>query len=153
MELLYLEEWESHIPDLESSLKSALTKTFKRLNVKVNYEVDLTLVDKETIHQLNYEYRKIDRPTDVLSFAFLEGEDPISNIKNPRILRLLGDIFIAGEVAEKQAEELGHSLKREIVFLFIHGLLHLLGYDHQNEEEAEKMYALQREIIQEVEGL
>lgn len=153
MELLYLEEWESHIPDLEASLKSALTKTFKRLNVKVNYEVDLTLVDKETIHQLNYEYRKIDRPTDVLSFAFLEGEDPISNIKNPRILRLLGDIFIAGEVAEKQAEELGHSLKREIVFLFIHGLLHLLGYDHQNEEEAEKMYALQREIIQEVEGL
>lgn len=112
------------------------------------FEVSVTIVDLDTIHNINKEYRNIDRPTDVISFAFLDNEDlPI--IKG--VPTLLGDIYICKEKAIQQAEEYNHSLRRELAFLYTHGLLHLFGYDHVNsKEEEEVMFSLQDRILNEV---
>ena len=111
---------------------------------KIIFEVDL--VSKETIHQINRDYRKVDRPTDVISFAFEDNED-FSLLKGDNLPRDLGEIFICVDKAHEQAEEYHHSFEREMAFLFTHGLLHLLGYDHQNSEEEKEMFAIQNEIM------
>lgn len=121
-------------------------------------EVDLTFVDDEQIHQLNREYRGIDRPTDVLSFAMneitndeleiiyeLEEDDATEGIPN-----VLGDIIISVPRAKLQSEEYGHSLERELGFLFVHGFLHLLGYDHQDEASEAEMMGKQEAVLAEV---
>ena len=121
--------------------------TQRKVDRKGHFEVSVTFVDLETIHEINKTYRKIDRPTDVISFAFLDNEEFV--IKGVPIL--LGDIYICKEIAIKQADEYGHSLRRELAFLFTHGLLHLFGYDHVNSEEEERvMFSLQDEILNEV---
>ena len=96
------------------------------------------------IHKLNKEYRGIDRPTDVISFALEDKED----IKYEDF-RLLGDIYISLDKAKEQAIEYGHSFKREICFLAVHGLLHLLGYDHMIKEEEKIMFSKQELILNE----
>ena len=101
-------------------------------------------VDPEQIHEINKEYRGIDRPTDVISFALMDEEDDYE-VKEEE--NQLGDIFINVRAISDQAVEYGHSLRREVCFLFTHGLLHLLGYDHMNEEEEKEMFALQDEIL------
>jgi len=117
-------------------------------------EVALTFVDDKRIRELNREYRGIDRPTDVLSFALNEdGGEPdivfgdLSDDEDDPISGMLGDIVISLERAKAQSEAYGHSLEREIGFLFVHGFLHLLGYDHQTEEEERIMFAKQEEIL------
>lgn len=102
-------------------------------------DVDITLVDDESIRELNREYRGKDAPTDVLSFSLLEdgGEEPY--IVGDPAFNLLGDVVISVETAARQAEEYGHSLERELGFLTAHGVLHLLGYDHGTPEEEERM--------------
>ena len=123
--------------------------TQNKVGKKGTFEVSVTIVDIETIHDINKKYRNIDRPTDVISFAFLDNDD-LPVIKGMPIL--LGDIYICDEVAIRQANEYNHSLRRELAFLFTHGLLHLFGYDHVNSEEEEKiMFTLQDEILNEVE--
>ncbi|WP_196603363.1 rRNA maturation RNase YbeY [Pectinatus haikarae] len=102
-----------------------------------NSEVSITLTDNKNIHALNKKYRNIDRPTDVLSFALNEGEEP--NIEGGAPVNVLGDIIISVEKTAKQAEEYGHSVKREIAFLTVHGMLHLLGYDHIEENDRVEM--------------
>ena len=103
-------------------------------------EVSLTITDDDTIHKLNREYRGIDRPTDVLSFAFHESDEPeIITDDIDEAVDTLGDIIISVERAKIQAEDYGHSLRREIVFLTVHGMLHLLGYDHIEEEDRLEM--------------
>lgn len=101
-------------------------------------EVSLTLVDDARIHELNRDYRGVDRPTDVLSFALQEESED-----EPDILDyeddLLGDIIISVERARAQAVEYGHAFERELVYLAVHGTLHLLGYDHMEEEDKTKM--------------
>lgn len=101
-------------------------------------EVSLTLVDDSRIHELNRDYRGVDRPTDVLSFALQEETED-----EPEILdyedAVLGDIIISVERARAQAEEYGHSFEREIAYLAVHGTLHLLGYDHESEAEKVEM--------------
>ncbi len=93
-------------------------------------EISVTFVDDERIHELNREYRNVDRSTDVLSFPL--GENGVYD-KNPENgACLLGDIVISVETAVRQAETYGHSLQREIGFLTVHSMLHLLGYDHVN---------------------
>lgn len=101
-------------------------------------------VDPEQIHEINKEYRGIDRPTDVISFALMDEEDDYE-VKEEE--NQLGDIFINVRAISDQAVEYGHSLRREVCFLFTHGLLHLLGYDHMNEKEEKEMFALQDEIL------
>ncbi|REK59656.1 MAG: rRNA maturation RNase YbeY [Thermobacillus sp.] len=117
-------------------------------------EVALTFVDDARIRELNREYRGIDRPTDVLSFAMQEGDEPDivfdewEDGETDPVSGMLGDIVISLERAKAQSEEYGHSLEREIGFLFVHGFLHLLGYDHQTAEEEAVMFARQEEILQ-----
>lgn len=103
--------------------------------------LSLLFVNDRGIRKINREFRKIDVPTDVLSFPV------VKHSPHPDI-QLLGDIVISVETAQKQAKSLGHSLEREITFLLIHGILHLLGWDHERSpQEAKKMYKKQREIL------
>ena len=105
---------------------------------------NIIIVDDETIHKLNKEYRGKDSVTDVISFA-LEDDDTFVKTE----YRILGDIYICVNKAKSQALEYGHSFLREISFLTIHGLLHLLGYDHMVKEEEEVMFKLQEMILNE----
>ncbi|MCI1856565.1 MAG: rRNA maturation RNase YbeY [Sporolactobacillus sp.] len=111
-------------------------------------ECSLTFTDNDRIQRINRDYRGIDRPTDVISFALEEraaGEVPIYRQKGEP--RVLGDIIVSLDKAHEQATEYGHSFKRELGFLIIHGLLHLLGYDHRTEKEREKMFGIQEQIL------
>lgn len=107
--------------------------------------ITVTLVDDEAIHEINRSYRNVDRPTDVISFPSEEGES-IAAIPDG----FLGDIIISVPRARAQAEEYGHSFRRELSFLAVHGTLHLLGYDHMTEEEAKEMFGLQEDILKEM---
>lgn len=127
------------LKDVEMVLKKAIE--IEKLGV-VNFNV--IIVNNEFIHKMNKEYRGIDRPTDVISFA-LEDEHDIDY----EDFRLLGDIYISIDKAKEQAKEYGHSLKREICFLSVHGLLHLLGYDHMEKEDEKVMFARQEMILNE----
>jgi probable rRNA maturation factor len=113
-------------------------------------EVALTFVDNETIHSLNREYRGIDRPTDVLSFAMREMGEDEPEILSDDIPDMLGDIVISVPRAIEQAQEYGHSVERELGFLFVHGFLHLIGYDHDHEEAEKEMFRRQESILQAV---
>ena len=119
----------------------------KKLNIKCDPIVSVSIVDNRYIHKINKKYRHIDRPTDVISFAFLDNENNYDKILFSPGPVVLGDIYISLEKAKEQAEEYGHSLHRELSFLFIHGLLHLLGYDHMNEKDEKVMFHLQEEIL------
>lgn len=118
-------------------------------------EVMLSFVNDEAIHQLNKEYRNIDRPTDVLSFAMQEESDEeldiIYEVENEDDILpfegVLGDIIISTERAKSQSEEYGHSLERELGFLFVHGFLHLIGYDHQDEASEAVMTEKQEAVL------
>ena len=105
---------------------------------------NIIIVNNEQIHRLNKDYRKIDRPTDVITFA-LEDYDDIRYDN----FRLLGDIYISLDKAKEQAIEYGHSFKREICFLAVHGFLHLLGYDHMEKKDEEVMFGKQELILNE----
>jgi probable rRNA maturation factor len=128
---------------------SALAKTaFELLHITTNYEIDVSLVDDETIHQINRDYRKVDRVTDVISFAFNDDKDPKDQINDPSVERMLGEILICLPQAQRQAATIGNSLQRELSFLFVHGLLHLLGYDHMKKEDEDIMFPLQDKILE-----
>ena len=105
-------------------------------------EFNIIIVDNEKIHKINKEYRNVDRPTDVISFAMEDNMD----IKYEDF-RLLGDIYISIDKCYEQAKEYEHSRVREICFLATHGILHLLGYDHMEEEEEKEMFGLQEELL------
>lgn len=124
-----------------SYLDEVINHTFDKLNV-TNAYCDIIFIDDEKMHEMNNEYRGIDRTTDVLSFA-LEDNKAIEESE-----RELGDIFVSIPKMKAQAEEYGHSEKRELSFLVCHGLLHLLGYDHTRSKEEEKLqFGLQEEIL------
>ncbi|WP_373464674.1 rRNA maturation RNase YbeY [Bacillus sp. V2I10] len=110
-------------------------------------ELSVTFVDNEKIKEINRDYRSKDQVTDVISFAMEEqgeGEVSIVGVDMPPVL---GDIIISVPRASEQAEEYGHSFTRELGFLAVHGLLHLLGYDHMTEEDEKKMFGKQKEIL------
>lgn len=136
--------------DVEKNLAAEIIRaaeTVGKIYGAENSEVSITLTDDETIHQLNKKYRNIDRPTDVLSFAFRESDEPkIFGAET----ETLGDVIISLERAKVQAEEFGHSFLREIIFLEVHGLLHLLGYDHITEEDRLEMESEQKFIMSEL---
>lgn len=127
----------------ESQFIEIIETTLNHLHIDDDIELSCVLVDDEKIHEINREYRKIDRSTDVISFA-LEDSDQFYVEGMPRNI---GDIFISIDHASAQAKEYGHSLKREMCFLFTHGLLHLLGYDHMKEEDEKEMFTLQKDIL------
>ena len=124
-------------------IQRAVKAALRYENFSRRYEVSVTLVDNEAIHRINLEHRGVDRPTDVLSFPmfdedFGDGEACV-----------LGDIVLSLERAYSQAAEYGHSVKREIAFLTVHSVLHLLGYDHEEgKAEESDMFARQEAILE-----
>ena len=131
-------------PDLRRLVKRAVLAVLDFEDFGRRAEVSVTFTDNEGIHALNREYRNVDRPTDVLSFPLSDGED----YDTDGDAVLLGDIVISLERAQTQAEEYGHSFEREVAFLTVHSMLHLLGYDHETSPEDERgMFARQDEIL------
>jgi probable rRNA maturation factor len=111
-------------------------------------EVSIMIVDNSYIQELNFIYRQQNRPTDVLSFAMNELSDEEPEYDSSMEVNILGDIVISLEQAVQQSQDYGHSLEREVGYLVAHGMLHLLGYDHELEEEAQVMRALEEKIMQ-----
>ena len=109
-----------------------------------NSELSITLTDDEHIHALNKKFRNIDRATDVLSFAFRESDEPEIIGTD---FEILGDVIISLERAKVQAADFGHSFLREVIFLEVHGLLHLLGYDHIDDEDRREMEVEQKFVM------
>ena len=137
--------------NIVNNLTSENLKEIDELNEYVNYlfnymnikdsVMSIIIVDNEKIHEINKQYRNIDRPTDVISFALEENE----TIDEP--FKTLGDIYISIDKVYEQAKEYNHSVKRELFFLVTHGFLHLLGYDHMTKEDEEEMFTLQEKIL------
>lgn len=141
----YQNYYPKKIKSYRKVFKEIADYTYNLLELKEKYELSLSIIDDETIHSYNKQYRNIDRPTDVLSFAFQDDEDMILDSKMPTEL---GDILISYDTMLRQAEDYGHSIEREMCFLFTHGLLHLLGYDHMEKDDEEEMFALQNVILE-----
>lgn len=118
----------------------------KELNLP-DYTISIILVKSKKIREINRDYRNIDRVTDVISFAINDVEDDYEMME---MEKELGDVFINVDYAYSQAEEYGHSFEREFAFLFTHGLLHCLGYDHMVKEDEEVMFKIQNKIIDQV---
>lgn len=131
----------------EQEYLAVLNRALQLLDIKCSPIVSVSLIDDESIQTINRTYRHIDRPTDVISFAFLDNEPEKNEILVSDREVVLGDIYISIERAIEQAKTYGHSEKREFLFLFVHGLLHLLGYDHENEEDEKAMFELQEKIL------
>jgi len=153
----------------EKLLHEVIEAAAKYLNLPEGIELDLTIVSNEEIQVLNRDYRGLDKPTDVLSFALTEvtsefdvdfahldlteeAEETVDLEETEfedkeAIPQHLGDIIISYPRAQEQAQDYGHSLDRELAFLAVHGFLHLNGYDHQTEEEAQEMFRIQEEVL------
>ena len=135
-----------------SIIDNDLYQNYDYLNEVINHTLEvmdakesiftIVFVTPEEIHELNKQYRGVDRVTDVISFALEDAHDvSLTDV------RVLGDIYICIDRMKEQALEYGHSETRELSFLTVHGLLHLLGYDHQTKEDEEVMFGLQRKIL------
>lgn len=121
-------------PDNEAIIMKVCGEVSRVYGLGDEEELSVLLCDNAYIHKLNKEYRQIDRPTDVLSFALNEGED-----NGELESHLLGDLIISLERTAEQAEEYGHPFERELAYLTVHGCLHILGYDHMAEEDKKEM--------------
>lgn len=142
IEFEYIDE--DHLSeDYKEQFLQIIFTTAQLLNIEDDLELSCIIVDDNKIHEINRDYRQIDKSTDVISFA-MEDNDQYYVAGMPRSL---GDIFISIDHAKTQAKDYGHSLKREMCFLFTHGLLHLLGYDHMNEDDEKEMFDLQKQIL------
>ena len=133
--------------EIKETLERVCLKSLQYEEFNGDCEISLSIVTNDEIHDINKQFRNIDSPTDVLSFpqlTFEEGEEADVN-ENGEIV--LGDIIISIDRAKEQAEEYGHSLKRELAFLSVHSMLHLMGYDHMVPEEEEDMFRRQKEIL------
>lgn len=133
--------------EIKETLEKVCLKSLQYEEFNEDCEISLSIVTNDEIHDINKQFRNIDSPTDVLSFpqlTFEEGEEADVN-ENGEIV--LGDIIISIDRAKEQAEEYGHSLKRELAFLSVHSMLHLMGYDHMVPEEEEDMFRRQKEIL------
>lgn len=153
----------------EKLLHEVIEEAAKYLNLPEGIELDLSIVSNEEIQVLNRDYRGLDKPTDVLSFALTEvtsefdvdfahldlteEAEETEDLEETEfedeeaIPQHLGDIIISYPRAQEQAQDYGHSLDRELAFLAVHGFLHLNGYDHQTEEEAQEMFRIQEEVL------
>lgn len=116
------------------------------------YEISIVFTDSETVQRLNRDYRGVDEPTDVLAFHMLPGKttNNLPFILPPNGVTHLGEIIISYPQAEEQAKEQGHPVEQELALLIIHGILHLLGYDHEQSEEEAKMRAREKELLEKI---
>ena len=138
-------------PELEERVRTVITAALKAEGMELPCEVNVLFTDDEGIRQINLDMREVDRPTDVLSFPMFDlqpGEHPGEEDADPATgLIPLGDMCISLERTEAQAEEFGHSPEREICYLTVHSVLHLLGYDHLDEGEQKKQMRAREEAI------
>jgi len=146
------EQTVKNITETEEDLIKRVIGKAAEMEGIVQGEVVVTLVDDDRIQELNRDYRQIDRPTDVLSFAMNEQDEEEMEIiyEEDLLPPMLGDIVISIPRAMEQAKEYGHSFERELGFLTVHGFLHLLGYDHQTEAEEEQMFSKQERVLEEL---
>ncbi len=148
---IYFEEGHAVPEELLQKMTEAAEYAVESENMhnldKERCEISVTFVDLDEIHELNKQYRGVDKPTDVLSFPqFDDLEEEI-----PEVCEIcLGDVVICEQKAREQAEEFGHSFERELVYLFTHSVLHLLGYDHMEEDEKKAMRAREEEIMKQI---
>ena len=132
-----------------SWVKKIVRQILKAEGVVPPYEVSLVFADSETVKQLNRDYRGVDEPTDVLAFYMLPQKEADSSFALPPDgVARLGEVIISYPQAAEQAKEQGHSLERELALLVIHGILHLLGYDHEEPDEERKMKERERELLE-----
>ena len=141
MEIEIFNETEENLEKELSDLKTLLVNVVKDEGLE-NILFNVIIIDNSRIREINRQYRNIDRETDVISFAL--EDDKTFNLEE---IRVLGDIYISIDKARSQALEYGHSFKRELSFLAIHGFLHLLGYDHMEKDEEEIMFKKQEEVL------
>ncbi|NLN06144.1 MAG: rRNA maturation RNase YbeY [Firmicutes bacterium] len=132
-------------PEVLAAMEKIAEAALNEHGLPPEAEISLTVCDNAAIREINKKWRQVDAPTDVLSFPLWEKGKAV-----PAGQVLLGDIVISLEKAAVQAEEYGHSLEREILYLFTHGVLHLLGYDHMNEADRRKMRAAEEKLLQAV---
>lgn len=155
MHVIFSDEFDKLTPEMwnlmERAADIALRTEFRELDgVELDNEPELgvTVVDDSEILELNREYREKDSVTDVLSFPQFEGhEDLLEDLLDDEAETLIGDVVICYEQAERQAEEYGTGLTREMLYLFVHSVMHLFGYDHMNEEEKAEMRAREEEVL------
>lgn len=155
MDISFLNEQDKF--DITDKLKELITLAAKTaldyMGFDRDAEISVMFTDNEGIRVLNAQHRGIDRATDVLSFPMLEYDDDGEMFDDPGDIEdelCLGDIVISLERAAEQSEEYGHSFEREVGFLTVHSMLHLLGYDHMTEEEEKEMFGFQKEILTEM---
>ena len=134
--------------ELFDDINEYYKKTLDVLDIKDEMDLSLIIVGKTKIRNINRDYRNIDRVTDVISFANIDSDDYDYLVEEGEVN--LGDIFINVDRVKSQAKKYGHSIKREFMFLFVHGMLHLLGYDHMEKEDEKIMFSLQDKIIGEL---
>lgn len=143
------ETWEAWFCRWLEALSTDPVEDTVPLDAEQPYELSLRLTDDAEIQTLNAQYRQIDKPTDVLAFAALETDYP--DFEDMRSLPVyLGDIVISVDTAERQSHQQGHSLNQELAWLAAHGLLHLLGWDHPDEESLMRMLSQQEALLQTV---
>jgi probable rRNA maturation factor len=131
-------------------MERLLTVLLRRERANGNVEVSVLFCDDLVIHALNREYRRIDRPTDVLSFSLQDGDSEMLPPAREHEPLALGDLVISLETAARQAQAQGHSLAREVEWLLLHGMLHLLGYDDTTDDGLQDMIARQRAVLDEL---
>lgn len=129
-------------------MRKAVNQVGKMRKLPDESEVNVVVVDSQYIQELNYVYRGMDRPTDVLSFSMTEINDEEPSYESPEQDHMLGDIVICLELAIEQANEYNHSCERELAYLTVHGMLHLLGYDHEEEGEQTLMRSLEEKVME-----
>jgi probable rRNA maturation factor len=145
----FIDETDQLTEEQIEQIQGILNVAAEKEGVEEGSEVSITFLSNERIREINRDYRHKDQPTDVISFALEElGEDEIE-IVGTDMPRILGDIIISVERAKEQAEEYNHSFSRELGFLALHGFLHLLGYDHIEEEDEKEMFQTQKDILEE----
>ncbi len=151
--------WEKALPCIDDLCKQVFATTFtfmvkeepsELFATKATLVVNLSLSNDEEVHRLNKEFRNMDKPTNVLSFANVDAPDFEEELANSTEVLELGDIIIALETLEREAQEQSISLQDHLSHLLVHGLLHLLGYDHQEDDEAEHMESLEVKILQQL---
>lgn len=148
---IYFENAQDKLPltyKMKMLIREAVETTLDFEDFQNHCEVSVTFTDNEGIHELNKKFREVDKPTDVLSFPLFDFEGETDEPPVDEIMSNLGDIVISLEKAKEQADEYGHSFEREVAFLCVHSMLHLLGYDHETSEEDEiEMRSKQTEIM------
>lgn len=144
---IYFEEGQAVSQEILDTMMKAAEICVAAENIETDRtEISVTFVDMEEIHQLNMDYRQVDSPTDVLSFPQF---DDLNDLPEEGEIAL-GDVVICEQKAREQAEEFGHSFEREIIYLFVHSVLHLLGYDHMDEDEKKIMRRAEEAVMEQL---